>query len=296
MALNALENDTFARPAGAGDYAGLPESVQRGVVSLLPIVGQACANFRRAGDMEPGFYEVTAIKSPVGVGVTGAAYCELGGILKVDTAGAAYTVANEYVASRLALLLGLPVPPGTVVKLKNGDLGYAMMKFGLAGDSPPPMDAAAFVAHRPYLAAGIVLFDAWILNADRHSGNIAYIPPSRDLVSVFDHSHCLLGIHKGKAVDRLTALIDDTHLGHGALVAHLKKTTDLESIAGQIAGIRETTIREICRPLSGLGVCTKAERDKLVEVLIHRSKALRDFVIRDRAKFTGISDDDWGLV
>lgn len=246
--------------------------------------------------MEPGFYEVTAIGAGVGEGVTGSRYCHLGGILKTDSSEAPYTVANELVASRLAGLLGLPVPPGTVVSLADGTMAYAMLRFGLAGESPPPVNVSQFVLNRSKLAAGIVLFDAWILNADRHAGNIAYVPPSRDLVSVFDHGHALLGTWENKATEYMRANLDTHALGYGCIISQLSHTKDLEEWIQAIQGVRDAAIKEVCRPLSGLGLCTKDERDVLVSFLVHRKKTLRDLVQQGRGAFAGIADGDWGLV
>lgn len=259
--------------------------------------------------MDPGFYGVAAVDAPVGVGVTGSRFCTLQGVVKTaptvkaaptdagDTASvnAAYTVANEYVASRIAGLLGLPVPPGTIVELDDGTVAFAMMKFGKKGDKPPPVDAHDFVEKRPRLAAGIVLFDAWILNADRHHGNLAWYPDGHGSAAIFDHGHALFGIHDGKGVEHLEAAANDPCLGFGCLISELSEVSDLESWVEQIRAVRDLAIKDICQPLAGLGVCTRAESVKLEEVLISRRNALRSLVLGAHDKFTKIKDTDWGL-
>lgn len=245
--------------------------------------------------MDPGFYGVVAVDAPVGEGVTGSRFCTLSGVVKTANTRAPYTVANEYVASRIAGLLGLPVPPGTIAELDDGTLAYVMMKFGKKGDKPPPVNPRDFVAGRPRLAAGIVLFDAWILNGDRHRGNLAWYPGPQTAVSIFDHGHALLGIRDGRGVDHLEALANTPALGHGCLIDQLAVAAHVESWIEQIEAVRESAVDEICRPLSDLGVCNRDESAKLVEVLVSRKKGIRTLVKADQDKFTNISDEDWGL-
>ena len=245
--------------------------------------------------MDPGFYGVAAVESPIGVGVTGSRFCTLAGVVKIDSPEAAYTVANEYVASRLAGLLGLPVPPGAIAELDDGTTSFTMMRFGKKGDKPPPVDAADFVASRPRLAAGIVLFDSWVLNADRHAGNLAWYPAGRGSVSIFDHGHALFGTVAGKGIEVLDGRVNHPFLGHGCLIGELTVAADVEAWIEQIEAVRDTAIRDICQPLAGLGVCSQDESAKLEEVLVSRRRALRTLVKAGRDKFTKIKDEDWGL-
>jgi hypothetical protein len=246
--------------------------------------------------MDPGFYGVASIDAAVGDGVTGSRFCTLQGVVKVASPKAAYTVVNESVASRIAGLLGLPVPPGAIAELDHGTIAFAMMKFGKKGDKPPPADAQDFVQNRPRLAAGIVLFDAWVLNKDRHSRNLAWYPRGRGSVVIFDHGHALLGTDAGKGVETLNRMVTDPCLGYGCLIGELTVASDVESWIEQIEAVRDSAISEICQPLTGLGVCNRDESAKLEEVLIHRKKAVRTLVKAARDKFTKIDDGDWGLI
>ncbi|MDR3661302.1 MAG: hypothetical protein P4L86_13085 [Mycobacterium sp.] len=108
-----------------------------------------------------------------------------------------------------------------IVELDDGTPAYAMMKFGKKGDKPPPVDAEEFVENRPHLAAGIVLFDAWILNGDRHAGNLAWYPGKNDAASIFDHGHALFGTREGKGIDHLHGLLNAPCLGYGCLIEQL---------------------------------------------------------------------------
>jgi hypothetical protein len=246
--------------------------------------------------MDPGFYGVARVDAAVGDGATGSRFCTLDGIVKTNSPQAVYTVVNEYVASKIAGLLGLPVPPGEIAQLSDGTLSFAMMKFGKKSDKPPPVDAHDFVQNRPHLAAGVVLFDAWILNKDRHSRNLAWYPGPQGLVRIFDHGHALFGTVADNGVATLNGMVNDPCLGHGCLIGELTAASDVESWIEQIEAVRDSAIKEICQPLTGLGVCTQDERVKLEEVLVHRKKAIRTLVKADQNKFTDINAGDWGLI
>lgn len=245
--------------------------------------------------MDPGFYGVASVDAAVGAGATGSRFCTLEGVVKTASPQAAYTVVNEYVASRIAGLLALPVPPGAITQLDDGTLSFVMMKFGKKGDKPPPADAHDFVQNRPRLAAGIVLFDAWVLNKDRHAENLAWYPGGQGWVSIFDHGHALFGTEADKGVETLNSMVNDPCLGHGCLVGELTVASDVESWIEQIEAVRDSAIKEICQPLTGLGVCIRDESVKLEEVLVHRRKTIRTLVKASHDKFTKIKDGDWGL-
>jgi hypothetical protein len=132
--------------------------------------------------MEAGFYGVAAVGSYMGAGVTGSRAAQLDGVVKTWDASAPYTVANEYICGRLATTIGLPAPPGTIARLNDGTWGFVMLRFGHRGDRLPPVDPDEVVRYKPSLAAGVVAFDSWVLNFDRHTGNLAFAPSnSQDL-------------------------------------------------------------------------------------------------------------------
>ena len=72
---------------------------------------------------------------------------------------------------------------------------FVQVNFNQAGDMPPAVDPAAFVAAQPAIAAQLVAFDILVINTDRHAGNLGYLkrPGEDDRVFVFDHSHALFG-------------------------------------------------------------------------------------------------------
>jgi hypothetical protein len=75
-------------------------------------------------------FEIDAWGDPVGEGISGARYCTLGGVAKINGPNSQLGVANEYICGRLALVLGLPVPVGEVVRTPDGEIAYVALRPG----------------------------------------------------------------------------------------------------------------------------------------------------------------------
>ncbi|MCW3027161.1 MAG: hypothetical protein JWN81_372 [Solirubrobacterales bacterium] len=143
--------------------------------------------------MELGVYTVDTWGARVGTGATDPQYCTLNGVAKVAPAGAkAYLVANEHICARLASIINLPVPPGVIVEAASGEFGYVVLRFGNANERPPRLIPTDLTTDHPGIAAGILAFDCWIANGDRHEENVAYSPGIWPPMA-FDHSHAFFG-------------------------------------------------------------------------------------------------------
>lgn len=81
--------------------------------------------------------------------------------------------ANEFIASRLATALGLPVPAGDVGRDERETLGWVTLEVPNALNYSPP-NPQEVVAREPELSAGCIVFDVWVGNHDRHEKNIIY--------------------------------------------------------------------------------------------------------------------------
>lgn len=142
-------------------------------------------------------YKIADWGDPVGSGVSGAQFINVTGVAKTNVAGnpphvdpEPHIVANEYICARLATAVGLPVPPGFLVK-KGAEPWFVSLDFNLGGAALPPILPNVLLARNPSLCAGIVLFDTWILNPDRHTSNLAH-DTTTDAVNIFDHSRALM--------------------------------------------------------------------------------------------------------
>ncbi|HUP82152.1 MAG TPA: hypothetical protein VM260_26605, partial [Pirellula sp.] len=81
-----------------------------------------------------------------------------------------YLLANEYIAARIGYFLGLPIPPFSIVQSRKQDrmfVSHRFLRVKAGGINP-----REFVERHPELSASIVVFDVFVANADRHSGNI----------------------------------------------------------------------------------------------------------------------------
>jgi len=160
--------------------------------------------------MEAGFYAITSVGGGVGGGVSGAFEVELLGIGKTEAAEP-YALSSEFVSGQLAAALGLPVPPSTIAVTNSGEKVFVCLRFSVGSLSLPAVNPSGLVQDRPVLAAGIVAFDSWVGNWDRHAGNIAYVRGVSG-ASIFDHGRTLLRTPTGQGEAALRAGRDDAHV------------------------------------------------------------------------------------
>ncbi len=226
---------------------------------------------------------------PVGVGVSGARYCTLEGVAKTNTPDARYTVANEFLCGRVAALIGLPTPPGVMARTDDSDLAYVSLRFGDKGEMPPPVIPADVVAGNPSAAAGVVAFDCWALNDDRHAGNLAYVHGSAPL-TVFDHSHAMFGPNEG--APRLEAY-DGAALVTGCLHTELTSGGELSDWCDRIAAVDDRVLRDLFLQMAQVGAVTDDEAQKGGDFLIKRKSELLALISADPTMFPKIAQ--WGL-
>jgi hypothetical protein len=108
----------------------------------------------------------------------------IAGLAKPNQSNDGQDVAFEYVSMRLAAAIGLPVPPAALARDASGQLYF--VSFWVEAKPVPTVEA--FARRYPRLAAGAAVFDAWIINADRHHGNILSAPPV-----LIDHAFAFRG-------------------------------------------------------------------------------------------------------
>ena len=242
--------------------------------------------------MEPGFYGIEAVAgaAPLG-GVTGAKHVMIHGVAKANTTNDESITVNEFVAARIALCMGLPIAPGSLVRTNSGDLIYVMLRFGTKGETLPPVDPATVVASNPLVCAGIAMFDDLIANDDRHQGNLAYSPLAG--VGIFDHSHALLG--PGPRSNGLTRLqsIGDQPRFNGCLVPHLADYSHLRYWADRIEKINPDLLSHLSTTLTQQGLTTAPEAETIRTWLSSRNRNVQSRLQAAQAYFPGVTD--WGL-
>jgi hypothetical protein len=221
-------------------------------------------------------------------------------VAKTNDAGP-YTIANEVIAARLAHALGLPVPAGVVAE-HPGQLFYMSLDVSKEGKTLPPVVAADFIADEPRLAAGAVIFDIWIANGDRHTGNMSYdsaFAPPR--ASFFDHGHALLGTGDPKGPDRLQAAMDDLGCtgkpplnGNRQILLDLvSSANDLRLWISRVEELPDFMMADACIEARALGLLPDdATRDVLQAWLQQRKRGLGQLVSSHQDEFPAVAQWD----
>jgi hypothetical protein len=230
-------------------------------------------------------------------GMNQAIDADIRGVAKTN-AHSPYTIANEVIAARLGQCLGLPVPAGVVAE-HSGRLFYLSLDVSKEGQALPPIIATDFVAAEPRLAAGAVIFDIWIANSDRHTGNISHDPAfSPPRPAFFDHGHALLGTNDPKGLDRLTAA--EGELGctgkpplggnRHALLDLVSDAADLHAWVTRVGELPDFVIADACANAHDLGLLPDDRaRDSLQEWLQRRKTMLGRLLSDHQDEFLAIA-------
>ena len=190
---------------------------------------------------------------------------------------------NELVAMRLGQTIGIPIPAGMVVDIQ-GELFFVSCNVMATGDEMPSADFERFVLDDPDMACGVIVFDAWIGNPDRHHKNVwfdYYADPPR--TAVIDHGKALLGDIDDTWLDQarntLTARNDPIGLANQVRsLNHFPKWFD------RINGISRSVIREVCDDAKAVGIDTETAI-KCANWLINRRKQLPELFRTNLDKF-----------
>ncbi len=249
--------------------------------------------------MDFGFYVVDTWGDKLGGGTAAdPQYCTLEGIAKLNSTAdagdqAPYAVTNEFICGRLALIIGLPVPPGVIVTADDDKLAYVSLRFGPKGELPPPANIPHLVEDHPSIAAGVVAFDCWIGNQDRHDRNIAYQRGSAEhSVTVFDHSHALLGHQRGKAAELLRQQIGSPLIA-GSVAPAITSSAGFVDWANRINTVSDGLIRELCRAVVHPDGIAPEERDAAEEFLIQRKGRILEMIQASKGVMSNVQQ--WEL-
>ena len=131
----------------------------------------------------------------------GACYGDIEAVIKRDTPGAPAQVYCEYVAARLAALVGINVAVGVLVPHATG-LMHASLAISEVANPLQKIDFSnleQFKQSHPIEAAKLAVFDLWIANTDRVGNLLASMNYAvDDLVAGIDNGACLLNVENTK--------------------------------------------------------------------------------------------------
>lgn len=236
-------------------------------------------------------YKIWAVGKPVGRGVMSSLHVGIAAIAKAANATHPFTVANELICNRLAQVLLLPVPPGFIVE-HNQKPHFVSLNFNLAGNDLPPADASAVVRDLPELACGVVVFDAWVANPDRHAENLAYLSATRQL-SIFDHGHAfLLGADPWRWLE---AHKTHLNLGNHCLAKVLEDVRGMGEWLDRVRSVPPYYIEGLVRASVDVGL--PANRvDYCIDFLKERQKRLPALIRGAASQFPRVQPDLWQTI
>lgn len=235
--------------------------------------------------MSATHYKIASWGDPVGDGVSGAQYINVTGVAKTNQLGEPHIVANEYICARLAAAVGLPVPPGFLVK-KDDEPWFVSMDFNLSGDVLPPILPNLLLARKPDLCAGIVLFDAWILNPDRHAKNLAH-DTTTDGVVIFDHSRALMPTDLQQR-EYAEAMVDKPAIGAHCLATILKDASTFDHWHHRIMAVADHQIADALSDAAEVGL-EPGNVDFFRKYLLDRRQRLPNIVANNTAVFPNLT-------
>ena len=255
--------------------------------------------------MPNALYRIESVGRQLGIGVAGSYYVQLSAVAKENVPAAPYCIPNELVCGELGRFLRLPVPPVGIVSQAGGGPRFASLDFNLTGNSLPPVNVARCVQALPSLSAGLLLFDIWVANCDRHAENFSVdflgLPPR---MNIFDHSHALFGYADGQGATRLAMLQDrlgiswntnhpvDSGRHRHCLLDAVGTDQHFAHWLDRIQATPDFYIEEVCRDAEPYGL-TSAEVSAAIGFLKSRRDGLRRIIHDHRAEFTSIHS--WSL-
>lgn len=248
-------------------------------------------------------HRIDGVVGKAGEGVTDAIMVQVRAYAK-SNAALPYNNANESICSALGRVLGLPIPPhGFVFKPSEpASPMFASLDFNIdLAKLPPLTNPAKLATDLPDITTGLVLFDIWIGNPDRHAKNLnvdfSTTPPR---LFVFDHGHALLGYAGGQGVLRLTTLEDRLASTGGSktgqhrhcLLDHLATADYFEKWIDRIKAVPTFLIQDLCQQAMELGIAPEEAR-AAERFLLVRQGEFKELIMRNKQEFSGIKD--WGM-
>lgn len=226
-------------------------------------------------------YQLLNVRQAVGVGITEPVNGEVGAVIKQDGNESRAQIYSEYVAARLAGLLGVPVATGVLVSHSRG-LRYASLLVAQVGFKLTTVDdsnAVQVTKIYPVECARIAVFDAWIANLDRSGNLLANLASSTDNVIVgLDHGGCLLSAADDirTAMDRLQGL----SWGRDHLFKGLLNSIYVEAAVQRVARLSDESINDACLLNGTVGSVMLLDQVELAQALIARRDNLPKIVAR----------------
>ena len=229
-------------------------------------------------------YKVLRWGSSIGHGVSHAQFVQVSGVAKTNSPEEPNIVASEFIAARLGQAILLPIPPAFIVD-RDGEPWFASLDFNLAGETLPPVTGPEIVAQFPGTSAGIVAFDVWIMNQDRHCRNLGYHSTSKRL-QVFDHSRALMPFGSQRAFadqHRRNLGIGNKH----CLAPHLVDPLAFTQWIDRIQAVPQYYIVEVLKEAVNVGL-RQHNVNYILDLLLERRTLLPQLLKENRNSFPAL--------
>lgn len=226
-------------------------------------------------------YTLTGVRKAVGRGVTGPEVGDVAAIIKQDGQESRAQIYSEYVAGRLAVMVGVTVAAGVLVVHAAG-VRYASLKvaevgFALADIEQEHVDEV--VARYPVEAANLAVFDVWIGNGDRAGNLRANLQEStNNLIIGLDHGGSLLSA--GESIDAALERMRRTDFPRGHLFAERLDRRLADAMVERIARLSDEAIHDACVLGETLGSVILPDQADLADALVWRRNNLQGIVDR----------------
>ncbi len=199
---------------------------------------------------------------------TGACYGDLEAVVKRDTPDAPAQVYCEYVAARLAALLGINVAVGVLVPHATG-LMHASLSISQVANPLEIVDfenLKEFISHHPVEAARLAVFDLWIGNADRVGNVLASMGKTvDDVVAGIDNGACLLNTESTK--EESLKLLRNENEPNYHLFGQVHPWLFCEELIERIESLPDLSINDACIFNDTVGSVMLPEQAEIAEIL-----------------------------
>lgn len=206
-----------------------------------------------------------------------------------------YLLANEWICANLGWQIRLPIPPFALMRKNTSPRFFASLDFGVRETTPTDMVPHKLVSAMPRVATGVIVFDVFIANPDRHEGNLKVDNPHRPTaLEVFDHDCALLGSNKKRhGVSRLKHVTGQLGLCKGItggnfhkLASPLTSNCYMHEWISRIDFIHNSFIEDICSEARDLGI-SKEEAEATSFFLKERKQHISDIINSNKHFFDG---------
>ena len=218
---------------------------------------------------------------------------------KFNTEASPYCVANELICAELGHHIRLPIPSFAITFTDQLPVKYVFstLDVNYAGRDLMPIDPTNCVKCLPELCAGILVFDIFVVNSDRHDENLVVDRTDNPReIYVYDHDAALFGTFSGGGLDRLRELRHSLGVTAGphsggnrhCLLDAIETTAYFRPWISRIGGISYRFLSDVCNEARRYGI-TREEAEAAIEFLEKRKTSLVGLMSRHREEFTGIS-------